>query len=209
MSTLATAIHTHRFAGLLATGLSAAAALCVAAAPEPSYFSGTGALREVLVGLAVVLSLGSVLSMLTSAGSFLVVVTTAPLESGVVGRFVSALAFAGLAVAVLMLGPRGWRGPADETIVVAGLLGLVAAIVTVTLWTSLARAAGNHQLADDLRTAYIAGITGAVLSRVAASSGLPFITLAGMVAVLPGAFMSFKALGGLARQFQYGAAWAT
>lgn len=209
MSTLATAIHTHRFSGLLATGLSLAASLCLAAAPEPSYFSGTGALREVLVGLAVLLSLGSGLLALTSAVSVFVVVATAPRDSGVVGRFVSAMAFAGLAVGALVVGPRGWRGPEAGTLFVAGLLILVAAVLMVQMWTSLARASGNFQLAEDLRTAYIAAITGAVLSSVANGSGVPFVTLAGMVAVLPGAIMSFKALGGLARQFQYGAAWAS
>lgn len=209
MSILATAIHTHRYAGLLAAGCSFGAALCRAAAPEPSYFSASGGLRGLFLGMAVLLTLGAGLLALASAISALVVVANAPPNSGVVGRFVSAAAFAGLALAVVMFGPRGWRGPDEGTLVVAALLFLVAMVLGFQVWTTLARASGNDQLADDLRTAFIATVTGSVLSRLAGSTDLPFIALLGLFAAVPGLIMTFKALGSLARQFQYGAAWST
>ncbi|MDP3237800.1 MAG: hypothetical protein Q8N26_33735 [Myxococcales bacterium] len=89
------------------------------------------------------------------------------------------------------------------------ILALVALIAMAQVWTCLARSTGNHQLADDLRNAYIAAVAGAVLSRLASGSGLAFITIMGGLAIIPGTVMYFRTLGALSRQLRYGAAWAT
>jgi hypothetical protein len=213
---LATSIEVHRIAGLVASVLSLTASLTLALAPDG--WSGHS-LRQVMVGLAVLLGLGSSLSALVSAGAVLVVVATAPSSSGVAGRFgVAVLAAVGAGLVFVADevrqraegdGSSRWEGPGVEAVLAIVILALVALIAMVQVWTCLARSTGNHQLAEDLRNAYIAAVAGAVLSSLVSLSGLAFITIMGGLASIPGTVMCFRTLGALSRQLRYGAAWAT
>jgi hypothetical protein len=203
---LANALHVHRFSGLAASGLSLTASLLVALAPRGWDLSE---LRSLCLGLAGLLGLGALVAMLVSAVSVLVVVAAAPSGIGVGHRFAVAVGGACGAAVVLVSGSDRWSGPGTGTLLVAGVLLLVALVAAVQVWTSLARHAGNFQLAEDLRNAFLVTITGAVLQRLASGSGEPLLMLVGVVALVPGAIMSFTAFGALARQYQYGAAWAT
>ena len=203
---LAISIEVHRIAGLVASVLSLTASLTLALAPDG--WSGHS-LRQVMAGLAVLLGLGSSLSALVSAGAVLVVVATAPSSSGAAGRFgVAVLAAVGAGL-VLVNSSSRWEGPGVEAVLAIVILALVALIAMVQVWTCLARSTGNHQLAEDLRNAYIAAVAGAVLSSLVSLSGLAFITIMGGLASIPGTVMCFRTLGALSRQLRYGAAWAT
>lgn len=208
MSTLVTALNAHRFAGLSATVLSFAASLSVALAPSRWDFGGDG-LRSLMLGFAALMGVGSLLLAVASAVSVVAVVVSAPPNSGVAGRFSFALVSAGAAAFVFLNGRSRWSDPSLGAVLLAGALMLMALIAMVQLWTSLARASGNHQLADDVRNAAIAAIVGAGVHLLTAGSGAVLPVLLGGFAVVPGAVMTFRALGALARQLQYGSAWAT
>jgi hypothetical protein len=131
---LATSIEVHRIAGLVASVLSLTASLTLALAPDG--WSGHS-LRQVMVGLAVLLGLSSSLSALVSAGAVLMVVATAPSSSGVAGRFgVAVLAAVGAGLVFVNSSSR-WEGPGVEAVLAIVILALVALIAMVQVWTCL------------------------------------------------------------------------
>lgn len=203
---LSSSITVHRFAGLLGSLCSLVAALALVVRPDGWRASG---LREVLSVIALLAGTTATLALLASVVGFLGVVAFAPRESGVLRRFVVVLSSGALAAWLSYAGLRPWERPAPLTYLAIGVLVLVAIIVGVRLWTGLARHTGNHQLADDLRVAFIFSFAGGALNVFLSGSHSPPLVVLGAVCALPGAVLVFKTLGALSNQFRYGSAWVS
>jgi hypothetical protein len=203
---LANAIQVHRISGLSASLLSLAASFVFALTPQGW---DTSSFRALCLQFSGLLFLGALFSGLVSVICVMVIVAIAPHGIGVGHRFALAVLAAVGAIGTLILGIGGRDDPGVGTVLVAGVLMLVSLIEMAQVWTALARFSSNDQLAEDLRNSFLVAITGAILHRLASSSGEPVVMLAGIVALIPGTIMGFKALGALVQQFQTGAAWET
>lgn len=203
---LSGSINVHRTATLAAAALSVVTSLCFLV--MPNGWRGA-ALRDVLHAIAMLSSSASTLALLISAIAFVLLVGLSPDGSGTGQRFVIAVGSVVLAAVLFVNGTREWGGLSGPTVLAIAVLSIIAFVATAMLWTGLARHAGNHQLADDIRTAFVFLVVGGIANGLLARTGQPVLMFLGHVLTLPGSVLLFKTQGALARQFRSGHAWSS